>query len=132
MQLELRDGQLTGRLRALVLGVGMLLLAACGGSPASNSGANPLQAMSLQADDVPEFKAKNLTAWDVVRSTWYDLQHPGATDGWWQLYATAQTACDTYFAQGGYAFSQETPLVTRVMISTTTQFPDPNRLLRRQ
>ncbi len=100
MQLELRDGQLTGRLRALVLG--------------------------------PEFKAKNLTAWDVVRSTWYDLQHPGATDAWWQLYATAQTACDTYFAQGGYAFSQETPLVTRVMISTTTQFPDPNRLLRRQ
>lgn len=124
----------------------MLLLTACGGSPASNAGANPLEAMSLQADDVPaglhlcsqsgdmtkilsEFKAKNLPAWDTVRSTWHDLEHPGnghpgATGGWWQLYASSQAACDSYFAQGYAAFSQETPLVTRMMISTITQFPD--------
>ncbi len=69
-------------------------------------------------------KAANLSAWDTIRGTWAALQHDGATAGWWQLYATSQTACDTYFAQGGYAFSQETPLVTRMMISTITQFPD--------
>ncbi len=71
------------------------------------------------------FKAVNLSAWGAVRSSWYDLQHPGATDSWWQLYATSQTACDTYFALGGTnAFAQETPLVTRMIISTITQFPD--------
>jgi hypothetical protein len=97
--------------------------------------------MSLQADDVPSglhlcsqsgdvtkilsaFKAKNLPAWSTVRGTWAALQRSGATDSWWQLYATTQPACDTYFAQGGYAVSQETPLTTRMMISTITQFPD--------